>query len=1036
MAKILDHVAHLSEEIGPRPAGTEEEQQAALYIAEQIQNEAGLDVAIEDFTSMSNARMPIMLCSVLSLLCGILSFFLPIVAVPAIVLTLITAVLMILEAFDKPVLSRVFSRGVSQNIVARYEPSASVQQSARRRKIVVVARYDSGKVTPEYSGALIKALPILSYIILAGFILIPIILIIKTIFFPHAVGVLAIFLNVLLIIGLVAVFIGLAFALIYQFARYNEAANSNATGAAVLINLAEKLAKGEPEMPFAEGEEPYIHGEQAAREQGLVPEGGELVYEGSSSSNANASEVDRLSAAKAAVAALSGQPVSDTRDYAIADNLVQVKDFPLNDPTEQDYHEARSETRDALTGGFEQEANLANGDASNMQESSLEHIQVQDASFAQEPASPVVESKDDGVPDWFKRGQEQAKKDEGNKRPIVQRSRYADALDAALEDSSASFAQANNVVNEGVGEQLQRVREGIMETRAPQSSRQNNAVSTGEAIRSDAPASAQVSQVASQNVADSVPADTLGSTAAMAPINTEELKREQQNATPVSNTSGALPKDAAAAAREARRPQQPENPPAVSESIYVPEQNSLSQQLPSLDGQEQSTAASPEKASSPAKRTPIKLPDINTSGPAPSPVADTMKQRAPLAQAEESSTDAAKSLLNMLPAIDVAEPEGAKSAEAEKALSDRAETPAADTPPSPSSTGSMPAAGATGSFAPVSDELIEKSDPEDLYVDDADDSVYEEGFTESGAFAGPGYVDMPKSRVRRFFDRFGGNKNKDAGGPSTNEWLDVDEDFEAQKVGAERGGWESFRSEDAEGEERDSNDAKDANQGERWQGGAFSLRRKKNNEHEDELIMDGENTPEVMVEEDSFAEEAPERPTRKRRSARTPRATADVQEAEKETVYQFRYGSIDTEVWLVALGSELSANAGMKALIAEHEQELRGALFINLDGLGAGELTYVDTEGVFKKSKASSRMKRFVRKASQAMGVSVPTEKMTWGESPISCAARRGFQGMSLVGMENGKPALFAESDDVLENVDEELLEHNAAFVMEMLRNI
>ena len=39
MAQLMDHVTYLSKEIGPRPAGTEEEQRAALYITEQFQKE-------------------------------------------------------------------------------------------------------------------------------------------------------------------------------------------------------------------------------------------------------------------------------------------------------------------------------------------------------------------------------------------------------------------------------------------------------------------------------------------------------------------------------------------------------------------------------------------------------------------------------------------------------------------------------------------------------------------------------------------------------------------------------------------------------------------------------------------------------------------------------------------------------------------------------------------------------------------------------------------------------------------------------------
>ena len=37
MSEIREHVAYLSQTIGPRPAGTEEEQQAALYITEKLQ---------------------------------------------------------------------------------------------------------------------------------------------------------------------------------------------------------------------------------------------------------------------------------------------------------------------------------------------------------------------------------------------------------------------------------------------------------------------------------------------------------------------------------------------------------------------------------------------------------------------------------------------------------------------------------------------------------------------------------------------------------------------------------------------------------------------------------------------------------------------------------------------------------------------------------------------------------------------------------------------------------------------------------------
>ena len=80
-----------------------------------------------------------------------------------------------------------------------------------------------------------------------------------------------------------------------------------------------------------------------------------------------------------------------------------------------------------------------------------------------------------------------------------------------------------------------------------------------------------------------------------------------------------------------------------------------------------------------------------------------------------------------------------------------------------------------------------------MYVDDADDSAYDDHFTETGAFAGPGYMEMPKSRFRRLFDKFLHRKDDEEDTPQ--EWLDVDDNFEARAAGKARGGWESFQEE-------------------------------------------------------------------------------------------------------------------------------------------------------------------------------------------------------------------------------------------------
>ena len=77
---------------------------------------------------------------------------------------------------------------------------------------------------------------------------------------------------------------------------------------------------------------------------------------------------------------------------------------------------------------------------------------------------------------------------------------------------------------------------------------------------------------------------------------------------------------------------------------------------------------------------------------------------------------------------------------------------------------------------------------------------------------------------------------------------------------------------------------------------------------------------------------------------------------ELDQIYRFRHPDIDTEVWFVALGSELVNNGGMRAFLAEHAQDLCGSVIIDIDALGAGDLALVEREGSFRSVATSSRM--------------------------------------------------------------------------------
>ena len=664
MPEPMDHVAYLSQEIGPRPAGTEEEQQTALYITEQMQKDAGLSAVIEDFNGAPSAEAPKVVCCALTFVFALASLFVPVLGVAAIVVTLVAAALFAAEVFDYPLLSKAFARGVSQNVVAKYEPGYSAETGGtRRRKVILVARYDTGKVRTELARPLLPALPILQWATFGAMVFLPILLIVRTVVFPNAEGALNVALNVLAVIALIAVAVPLVVALLHKLAPYNEGANCNASGVAVLLEVARRVGRGRvSEAELAARGNAEIHGADAARSAGLVPEGAQLVYE---ASNVRPPEIApqtpeaRLAAAKAAVAALSGKPVSGAAAVDISQNLVQVKEPPVGAPTAEDIRALHDETREALSSlpAETMQTALANAEAAQRSAEILEEtagaaVAAADASVA---ASPVLEREPDhssgGVPDWFKKAQEKAKKPRSADKP-VQRSRYASALDAAVSESAGHFAEANRIVEEDVERALDEGREEIREVKAPQWAsapvqvdEHVGATKSGDA---PSPASAAVPPSAPADVPASVASgagDDPFATTAMAPIDVSSLNLD--DVPPVDDLPlpsfldpRKVQEEAQSALQNERRTENRVDVTAVpigdSGRIDYPVDAS-----PSL-GAEGAPAVSsiPADAAVPLAdekggRRPIVLPDIGLSGKL-APITELPKQRAPLADVEAS----------------------------------------------------------------------------------------------------------------------------------------------------------------------------------------------------------------------------------------------------------------------------------------------------------------------------------------------------------------------------------------------------------------
>lgn len=1059
MAEILDNAAHLAQSIGPRPAGTEEERQAALYISEALQRKAGLPTEVEDFTCATDFELPRAIYCLVAVLLTILTFFLPVLIIVAFVVTLIMAALYAVETLVRPLLAPMMSHGMSQNVVARYEPAPRAEgagRAARQRKVVLLAHYDTGKVRAEVKPAIAPLLPIVSWAEVGAMALLALLLLLRLVSTPT--GGFAIVITALTAIACVVALIPAVVAVMHRTAPYTDGANCNAAGVAVMIEVAKRLKKGHERAQEMQGMEVRVHGEDAARASGLVPEGTTLSYETQATEPASGTAEDRLMAAKAAVAMLTGKPVSATVNIDLDEP--PAGEAALVQDAEGLVAEEEGLAADAAMVAEAAEEMAASVDAADAPDTAAEQpVTFTLGGAAPAPAAPEVAAMptvtfgdpapaSDGVPDWFKAARAKARKNPGVDAP-VSRSRYAeaaqvaqeaiDARNATLEAQAAAAAESRAMTETEA--RLAQVRESIMEQHP---------------VRSAPPAEGASDAALREEV----------STVAFAPveINGEDLRREAQKQKEADRAHaveavGAVAEPSPAGA--SAQPQEPAPAPAAAaqkgpsdraaDSKAAARIDSLRKSIP-LVSDPAAPAAEPDAAGGPAG---------NAAG------------RSQTSEEQKARQDALRQILPSLSGSIKASPEMFAKAAEERAASSSEKTDA------------FSPVEATRVFEPVTEATAEVLDAADI-VEDADDSSYDGQLTETGAYTGREYVEMPQGRASRFFGKFRrGKKAKGAEETSAAEWLDVEEGYDARERGEQLGEW-STRNHYGDGGEAepsgafaDYDDIDDYDDDDifaesdfrprSWNGGVFSKESLekvrgmvKKGGSDAAADADGPSGHEGAEQDASAKERSDGR--RKRRAAgvdvlfadtsapaeppsaeRPPAAEADLAPEpvaaagpldDVQAVHDFRLPDIGMEVWFVALGAELAGNSGMKDFLATHRDELKGAIFVDLEALGAGSIASIGSEGMYFPVKPSSRMGRYARKAASALGIHVGEASMLWRDTAATVALRQGSQAMHFAGMTGDLPAYAASKDDKLEHLSEDTMLANADFIVELLKQI
>ena len=143
------------------------------------------------------------------------------------------------------------------------------------------------------------------------------------------------------------------------------------------------------------------------------------------------------------------------------------------------------------------------------------------------------------------------------------------------------------------------------------------------------------------------------------------------------------------------------------------------------------------------------------------------------------------------------------------------------------------------------------------------------------------------------------------------------------------------------------------------------------------------------------------------------------------------------EYWFVALGASEEDNAGIKALLERHGEELRGATFINVRAVGTGELACVVQEGSGSAGADSDqRLLSKVRRAAKATGHEIGMRNFKEFRTDMVPARQEGHRAVTIMGFEGNAPAGWQQGDDTSDMIEERNIRAVADILTELLRRI
>ena len=1013
MANTQNYINHLLQSTGITPACSEEERLAAEDIAQVFRNH-GFEPEVQEFNAPAPSRVAFAATGILAFTGAVLMGVGGAFGLVGTLLTLVGAVLYVLERTGRPVISRLGKTGVSQNVIAYHKASGPLA-SPRNRPVVVVAHYDSPRAELLAREAYAPYRALISKLLPVATVAPAVVAVLRVLPLPGALKVL------LWIVAILASLVALANAanIISNrlFLPYTSGAVCNKSSVAAMLGVMDNVApyQGENEfpddIPFDEYfEEQKRRAEEVARaaaeyaaaqqqsDYGNTIEYDEPAYVedelgeyGETEHETSDGQIDGFEGASADET-LIGVVCSDAQDAVEDEIQVDAEEDENNadvepivvdaaEPEPQLYRNAAGNIRfgsDAIRAlGMLPESCTLDYEPGEEPNFESEPVTVEEAESDEPATAPLVDAVSEGepvaesVPEVADASVpvESNDSDECNVSP--QRISYESDTDfsvdypvatphADIATALSSIGASASSFLKGAFKKGKRLVDDFEEKRA----------ASREAAEREAIAQQQTAAADKETTTHEYEQGESASPAVVDAAGETTAFEAQQ---PVDGTMSfdattAFETQGTAIAEPVSTADEDEDDAA----IVAPADDGADESIDADDAADFNAESDSEQESCPETPEGEVARPYSTqifTMPAPSDLDATVATAAPvqvetvdtlMAQISSHAAPRQRAVMNVPDPATVPAPEPSQS-------------PLASVPdPSLPSMRQANVASRTSLFdlpdpsAQTDDPFASTQSPEPTAAPVAPSVPASPAVQSLETISAPSSVGS-KPQKRGLGGLFGRKKKNEQ--DSMSDWLGVDDDYDAKKSGRGIGSWDNFEDDDSG-----------------WKGGAAS--------------SDGASDEDMLS------------------------AVASMGDDEL----------LGHDIWFVATGASDCDGAGMKAFLASHRDKLRGVFFINLESVGAGRLSMVTVEGEQRLLKGDRRIMNLVGKVCKSFHVDCGAFEMPYARTDSYAALEASRRALTIAGVDGPRLACARTEDDLPYNVNPSNIATVSEVVTEVIR--